>query len=604
MSTVSRWLARSRSTPVGFPTGWRLGSPRGGPPSSSVEGVPAGQDDRSGVGRWVPGLAVARHYQRVWLRGDIIGGLTVGAMLIPQSMAYAELAGMPPATGFYATLGALVIYATFGSSRYLGVGPEPGTALLAAAGVGSLAAGDDSRYAALMAALALTVAGLCAVAAALRLGFVASLLSKPVLVGYVTGVGLTLISSQFASLLGLSVEADRLFPRVVEIVGEFDDIDVPTLAVGATSVLSILLLRRCAPRLPGGLLAVAAASVAVAVAGLDDDGVRLVGTLPQGLPTPEVPDVSAVDLGRLVPVAAGIALVGFTDNLLTARSIAAPRRQRIDPNQELLALGLTNLVSGLSRGFPVSSSASRSVVPASLGSSTQLVSIIAAASVVTSLTVARPLLEHIPRATLAAVIVAAAIAILDVHAFRSLWRLNREEAAVAVAAAAGVVVFDVFVGVVIAVVLSTSVALARVARPHDAVLGDAPGLDGWVDADAYPQAVTEPGLLVYRFDAPLFFINADRFSDRVEHMLADNAGQEEWLVLDFEGVGLLDSTAVEALVDLLDRLRAAGVTALSVARANERVLALLDRAELLEPAGPLAAYPTINAAVRAYRERS
>ena len=555
--------------------------------------------------RRLPGLSVARHYERGWLRGDVIGGLTVGAMLIPQSMAYAELAGMPPEAGFYAVLGALVVYALVGTSRHLGVGPEPGTALLAAAGVGSLAAGDAARYATLMAALALTVAAVCVVASALRLGFVAAALSKPVLVGYITGVGLTLISSQLAGLLGVSVEADRLLPRIAEILAELDDVHGPTMAVGAACLTVILLLRRFVPQLPGGLIAVAAASAVVSLAGLDAEGVGLVGTLPHGLPTPGVPGVSISDVGRLVPIAAGIALVGFTDNLLTARSIAAQRRQSIDPNQELLALGLTNLVSGLSRGFPVSSSASRTAVPASLGSVTQLVSVIAAGFVVASLTVARPLLEHIPRAALAAVIVAAAIAILDIAGFRSLWRVNREEALLAAAAAAGVVVFDVLVGVVIAIVLSTLVALAHVARPHDAVLGDAPDLDGWVDIDAYPHAETEPGLLVYRFDAPLFFVNVGRFCDRVEQVLAENPGPEEWLVLDFEGVGALDATATDALAELIERLRdSGGPVALSVARANDRVLALLDRAELLSPRGPLTAHPTINAAVRAYRQRT
>lgn len=554
--------------------------------------------------RWLPGLGVARRYERGWLRGDVVGGLTVGAMLIPQSMAYAELAGMPPEAGFYAVLGALVVYAAFGTSRHLGVGPEPGTALLAAAGVGTLAAGDGARYAVLMAALALTVAGVCVAGAILRLGFVATLLSKPVLVGYITGVGLTLISSQMASLLGLTVDADRFVPRIAEVARELDEVHAPTFLVGAMALVAILLLQRWAPQVPGALLAVGAATVIVALLGLADEGVAVVGPLPHGLPTPDVPGVSAADIGHLVPVAVGIALVGFTDNLLTARSIAARHRQRIDPNQELLALGLTNLVSGLSRGFPVSSSASRTAVPASLGSATQLVSIIAAVCVVASLTIARPLLEHIPRAALAAVIVAAAIAILDVDGFRSLWRINREEAVLAVAAAAGVVVFDVLVGVVVAVVLSTVVALGHIARPHDAVLGDAPDLDGWIDVDAYPQAVPQPGLLVYRFDAPLFFVNAERFCERVEQVLADNPGREEWLVFDFEGVGALDSTAVDALTDLTERLHAQGVTELSVARANDRVLALLDRAELLDPVGPIVAYPTINAAVRAFRERS
>jgi high affinity sulfate transporter 1 len=551
----------------------------------------------------VPGTAVARRYRRTWLRGDVIGGLTVGAMLIPQSMAYAELAGMPPEAGFYAALGALIVYALFGTSQHLGVGPEPGTALLAAAGVGSLAGGDAARYAALMAALAITVAGVCVAAAALRLGFVATVLSRPVLVGYITGVGLTLISSQLASLLGLSIEADRLVPRIAEVAGQLDEVHGPTLAVGAISLVVILLLRRFAPQLPGGLIAIAAASVVVALTGLEDEGIALVGALPHGIPSPAAPDVSASDIGHLIPIAAGIALVGFTDNLLTARSIASRRRQSIVPNQELLALGMTNLVAGLSRGFPVSSSASRTAVPASLGSATQLVSIIAAAFVVASLTVARPLLEHIPTAALAAVIVAAAIAIVDVAGFRSLWRINREEALLAAAAATGVIVFDVLVGVVIAVVLSTLVALAHIARPHDSVLGDAPGLDGWVDVDAYPHAVTEPGLLVYRFDAPLFFVNVARFSERVEQVLAENPGEEEWLVLDFEGIGALDATATDELSNLLERVQASGVGAVSVARANHRVLDLLGRAGLLAPRGPLRVFPTINAAVRAYRDR-
>jgi len=549
-------------------------------------------------------VAVAREYRSAWWRGDLIGGLTVGAMLVPQSMAYAELAGMPPQAGFYAALGALLVYAVFGTSRHLGVGPEPGTALLAAAGVGGLAGGDPARYAALMAALAITVAVICVVAAALRLGFVAAVLSRPVLVGYITGVGLTLVSSQLGALLGVSIEADRLLPRVREVLAEIGDVHTPTLVLGTAALATILVLRRVAPRLPAGLLVVAAASVVLAALGEVADGVAVVGALPEGLPRPGVPDVDGGDLLQLIPVAAGIALVGFTDNLLTARSVAGRRHQTIDANQELLALGLTNLGSGLVRGFPVSSSASRTAVPAALGSSTQLVSVIAAGFVVAALTAARPLLEHIPRAALAAVIVAAAVAIIDIAGLRALWRLNREEAVLAAVAAAGVVVFDVLIGVVIAIVLSTLVAMAHVARPHDAVLGDLPGLDGWVDIDAYRQAVTEPGLLVYRFDAPLFFVNADRFCDRVEEVLADNAGDEEWLVLDFEGVGALDSTAADALAGLLVRLRATGIIHVGVARANHEVLGLLGRAELLASVGPIVVYPTINAAVRAYRQRT
>jgi high affinity sulfate transporter 1 len=547
-------------------------------------------------------VVALRSYQRSWLRPDLIAGLTVGAMLIPQSMAYAELAGLAPQYGFYAVIGALVVYALVGTSRHLGVGPEPGTAILAATGVGAIAGGDPDRYVMLMATLALVVAAIAIVGAVLRLGFVASALSKPVLVGYITGVGLTLLSSQIAPFTGIPIEADRFGPRVVELVRDLDQIDWPTFTVGAATLGVLLVMRRVAPSWPGALLGVAGATAAVALLGLADD-VAVVGAIPGGLAVPQVPAASLEDLRLLLPVALGIALVGYTDNVLTARSIAARQGYRIDPNQEMLALGLTNLTAGLSQGFPVSSSASRTAVPASIGSRSQLVSVVAAAFVVVALVGARPLLEEIPRSALAAVIITAAIAIIDIDGYRSLWRVSRVEAGLAAMAAIGVVAFDVLVGVIVAVALSVLVALYRIARPHDAVLGDLPDLDGWVELDAYPEATPEPGLLVYRFDAPLFFVNANRFADRVEEAMADNPGDEEWVVLDFEGIGAIDATALDAVAELLERLAGLGVEVVAVARANDEVCERLRRAQLAEPEGPLRLHATINGAVRAYRMR-
>jgi high affinity sulfate transporter 1 len=555
------------------------------------------------VTRLLPGLAVLAHYRRAWLSVDVVGGLTVGAMLIPQSMAYAELGGLPPEAGFYAAMGALVVYALVGTSRHLGVGPEPGTAILAATGVGAIAGGDPARYASLMAALALVTAALCVGGALLRLGFVASFLSKPVLVGYITGVGLTLLSSQLGPMSGVSIESDHLVPRVAEFVRELDDIDMPTLLVGIGTLALVLLLRRVAPRLPGALIGVVAATLFVAAFDLDENGVALIGTIPYGLPAPQWPEVSFADVGELLPVAAGIALVGFTDNLLTARAVAERGRDHIDANQELLALGLTNFASGVSQGFPVSSSASRSAVAASLRTQTQMVSLVACGFVVAALLLLHPLLSEIPRAALAAVIVVAGIAIIDVAGFRTLWRVSRPEVVTAVAAALGVVVFDVLIGVLVAIITSGLLALYRVARPHDAVLGDHPSLDGWVDADAYPEAATESGLLVYRFDAPLFFVNADYFCQRVQRVLADNPGSEEWLVLDFEGVGSLDATALDSVAELLELVASDGVAVVGVARANDKVLARLGAGGLLAPDGPLRVFPTINSAVHAFRSR-
>ena len=556
---------------------------------------------RDRLGDLVPGAVLLRRYERGWLRPDLVAGVTVGAMLIPQSMAYAELAGMPPEYGFYAVLLPLVVYAVVGSSRHLGVGPEPGTAILAATGVGAIAAGDPSRYLALMAGLALVVGTLGVLAWVARMGFIASVLSKPVLVGYITGVGLTLLSSQIAAFTGVPIEADRFFPRVLELLRELDQVDPATLAVGTGSLALVLVLRRWAPAVPGALVAVGLATLLVWLLPGEEPVVPVVGNIPEGLPALGLPGLTLDDLVSLLPVAAGILLVGFTDNVLTARSIAARKGYRIDPNQELLALGLTNLSAGACQGFPVSSSASRTAVPASLGSRTQVVSLVAASLVVATLLVLSPVLAQIPRAALAAVIVAAAISIIDVPGYRALWRVSRQEAVLAVVAALGVVVVDVLVGVLVAVTLSIIVALGRIARPHDAVLGDRPELDGWVEVEAHPEARTEPGLLVYRFDAPLFFLNTERFRSRVLEALEANPGREDWLVLDFEGIGGLDASALDALAELLEQLGATGVHVVAVARANRAVVGRLRRVGLLAPDGPLRDYPTINAAVRDFR---
>lgn len=517
-----------------------------------------------------------------------MAGATVGAMLIPQSMAYAVI--LP-----------LVLYALVGTSRHLGVGPEPGTAILAATGVGAIAAGDPARYLALMSGLALVVGAIAVLGSVARLGFIASVLSKPVLVGYITGVGLTLLSSQIAAFTGVAIEADRFFPRVAELTRELGDVRPATLGVGVMTLALVLALRRWAPQLPGALIAVTLGTLAIWALSGDTPVVPVVGAVPQGLPTPALPGIGLPDVAALIPVAAGVALVGFTDNVLTARSIAARKGYRIDPNQELFALGVTNLSSGVMQGFPVSSSASRTAVPAALGSHSQVVSLMAAALVVTTLLFLGPALEQIPRAALAAVIVSAAIAIIDIPGFRALWQVSRSEAALAVAAALGVIVFDVLVGVLLAVSASIVVALSRMARPHDAVLGDRPDLDGWVDVDAFPEARVEAGLLVYRFDAPLFFLNSDRFRSRVLDTLESNPGDESWLVLDFEGVGDLDATALDGLGELVDSLDGLGLQRVAIARANSHVVRRLTRMRLLAPDGPLHDYPTINAAVRDFR---
>ena len=555
--------------------------------------------------RWFAPLADLRwwsRYERGFLRADLVGGLTVGAMLVPQCIAYAELAGMPPEAGFRAALLPLLVYALVGSSRHLGVGPEPGTAILAATGVAALAAGDATRYVSLMATLALLVGVIGIAASLMRFGFLADLLSKPVLVGYITGVGLTLLTSQFGKITGIPIQSSSVFPRISELVAGLGRFEPATFILFASTLFVILYLKRTHRTLPGALIGVALASLAATLFDLPAQGVRLIGTIPSGLPRFTIPTATASDVMDLLPVAFGVALIGYTDNVLTARSVASRLGYRIHSNQELLALGAINAAAGLSGGFPISSSASRTAVPATLGSHTQVVGLVAAAFLLASTALLGRWLSFIPQAALGAVIVSAAIAIIDVEGLRSLQQRTRPELAIAILTALAVMALDVLSGVLLAVVASVLWAFARMAVPHDSVLAAGEGLDGWVDADLYGEGTTLPGLLVYRFDAPLFFANATRFRERIAEVIERNPGREEWIVLDFEGIGDVDATALDVLAEVVAEQTAAQRT-VSIARANERALKRVRLAGLCAPEGPVHIYPTILSAVRAFEAR-
>ncbi len=546
----------------------------------------------------LPGLIRRGQYRRAWLRPDLIAGVTVCAMLVPQSMAYAELGGLPASAGFRAALVALPIYALLGTSRHLGVGPEPGTAILAATAVAGLADGDPERYAALMAALAGIVGLVALLAGVLRLGFLADLLSKPVLVGYITGVGVTLLTSQIEPFTGVPIDADNPFVRIGQLLGRLDQIEWPTLALGAGVLAVILLCRRYRPALPGALLGLFGALAAVALFDLD---VPVVGQIEAAWPSLAVPDVDRDDLLSLLPAAAGVALIGFTDNILTARSISVQQGYEVDADRELVALGAMNGAGALSGGFVVSSSASRSFVPASIGARSQLSAVVTFVSLILVLLVGQDVLADIPRTALAAVIIAAGFAVIDLAGFVHIASISRTEAALAAVTCLAVIGADLLVGVVVAVGLSLLVMLGRVARPHDAILGEGKGLDGWIDLDD-ERATPVEGLMVYRFDAPLFFANANHFAKRVRAAMEANPGEEQGVVLDMEGVGSIDTTAVDALGDLIDELEEAAVD-VSLARANDRVLDVLERAGLIERLGEDRVYPTINSAVAAFRRR-
>ena len=403
---------------------------------------------REGV-RLLPGLEQARGYQSGWLRWDALGGVTVAAYLVPQVMAYAVLAGLPPVAGLWAALPSLSLYALVGSSRQLSVGPESTCAIMTAVVVAPLAAGNPTRYAALAAALALIVGVLAVVGWALRLGAVADLLSAPILVGYLTGIAVIMIVGQLGKVTGVHVSGDTLFSQLRSFFSHLDEVKGSTLLLGAGTLAFLLVVAWRWPRVPGPLLAVLLATILTEVLHLQDKGVAVVGQLPAGLPVPGLPPLG--EYATLLLPAAGVLLVGYTDNVLTGRAFAIRGGYSTDANQEFLALGAANVGAGLFQGFPVSSSGSRTAIGESAGARTQLHSLVAVVCVVIVLLFLRPVLADFPIPALGAIVIYAATRLVDVHGFRRLARFRRSELLLAVVTLAGVLVFDILKGIVIAV---------------------------------------------------------------------------------------------------------------------------------------------------------
>jgi high affinity sulfate transporter 1 len=544
-----------------------------------------------------PGVNFLRGYQRSWLRGDLVAGLTVAAYLVPQVMAYASVAGLPPVAGLRAALPALVVYAILGSSRSLSMGPEATTALMTAIAIGPLAAGEPARYAALAILLAL-LTGLMSLAAwLLRLGFVADLLSRPVLVGYMAGVALIMIAGQLGRVTGVVVTGDGPVAQVTSLAGQLGRIQPTTVGVAAAVLAFLYLVRSRWPQAPATLLAMLLATAVVAALG-PGSGVSLVGPIPSGLPAPVLPDIRLHDLRELLLPAFSVLIVAFSDDVLTARSFARPGEE-INANRELLALGLANAGSGLLRGFPVSSSATRTALALAAGSKSQLYSLVTAASVVAVLLFLGPVLAHFPVAALGGIVIYAALRLIDISTFRRLFAFRRAESALALAACAGVLAFNILFGVLLAIGLSVADLLLRVARPHDAVLGRVPGLAGMHDIDDYPATETIPGLVVYRYDAPLFFANAADFRRRALAAADQHGHPVRWFVLNVEANVEVDFTALEAVDELREDLARAG-TVFALARVKHDLLARLESFGLAEKIGPDRLYPTLPTAVAAY----
>ena len=551
----------------------------------------------------IPGLKKLLSYRREWLRGDVLAGLTVAAYLIPQCMAYGELAGVEPVAGLWAILPPMVIYAVFGSSPQLSIGPESSTAVMTAVAIAPLAAARTDTYISLAASLAIVMGVVCIVGYFARLGFLADLLSKPILIGYMAGIALIMIGGQLGKIGKIKIDTNAFLGQVSEFISKLQLAHSPTLILGILVLVFLFAFESRFPNLPIPLIAVLLSTVAVAIFNLDDRGVAVVGEIPAGLPHFVIPQVSVKDLISLVASAVGISIVGYSDNVLTARAFANRNNYKIDANQELLALGVANFGNGLMQGFPISSSGSRTVIGDSVGSKSQLFSLVAMVTVILVLLFLRPVLALFPEAALGAIVIYAATKLIEVSEFIRLYRFRRSEFILAILTTIAVLMTDILIGVGIAVSLSVIELFSRVARPHDAVLGKVPGLAGLHDIEDWEGATTIPGLVIYRYDAPLCFANAENFKRRSLEAIESEVNPVEWFVLNMEANVEIDITAIDILSELRDELAAKNIT-FAMARVKQDLYLELERAGFLKNISDEYIYPTLPTAIAAFEQRN
>jgi len=559
--------------------------------------------DETGWRRWLPGLRTLRGYQVAWLRRDIVAGLVLTTMLVPVGIAYAEASGVPGIHGLYATIVALLAYAVFGPSRILVLGPDSSLAAIILAVVLPLSGGDPHRAIALAGMMAIVSGTVCILAGVARLGFVTELLSKPIRCGYMNGIALTVLISQLPKLFGFAAEGDGPLGNLKAIATSVMDGKThwTTFMVGA-GTLAVILLLKGSKRLPGTLIAVVGATVAVGVLGLAArDGVSVLGALPQGLPAFSIPWLTAADIGPVLIGGCAVALVSFADTSVLSRVYAARTRTCVDPNQEMVALGAANLASGLFQGFAVSSSSSRTPVAETAGAKTQLTGVVGALAVALLLVAVPDLLKNLPASALAAVVIASAIGLIEVADLRRIYRIQRWEFWLSIACTVGVAVLGAIEGIGLAIVIAVIEFLWDAWRPYSAVLGRADGVKGYHDITRYPDARLIPGLVLFRWDAPLFFANAELFHDRVADAMAASPTPVRWLVVAAEPVTSVDVTSADMLAELIDTLHAAGIQ-LCFAEMKDPVKDKLKRFELFARLGDTAFFPTLGAAVSRYLE--
>jgi high affinity sulfate transporter 1 len=510
----------------------------------------------SALERNVPGLVSLRTYRRRWLRSDLVAGIVLAAILVPQGMAYAELAGLPAVNGLYTTIACLVGYAIMGPSKILVLGPDSSLGpLIFAAIIPLVVAGDDPAKAIALAGMLAILVGLIEIGLGVgKLGFVADLLSSEVQVGYMNGLAITIIVGQLPKLSGFSTDADSFVEEVREFVTNFDQRDATALAIGLVTLAVLLGLPRITKKIPAVLVAVVGATVATAIFGFD---IATVGTLPEGLPTPEVPWTTLGDVVPLLIAAIGITLVSLTDTIALSTSFNARRGEPVKPNQEMIGIGSANIAAGFFQGFAISSSSSRTAVAEQSGAKSQLTGLVGAGMVVLLLVFFNGLLADLPNSALAAVVIAAALSLADFNVLARVWRVRRSAVVLSIVASAGVIFLGVLEGIVVAVVLSILLFFQRNWWPHGEVLGKVPGRDGWHSDSEGNGLVERPDAVVFRWEAPLFFANSGMFADQVRELVQER--RPAWVILQCEAITDIDVTAAGMLERLDHELNAKGV---------------------------------------------
>ncbi len=555
---------------------------------------------------WVPGWAMLTSYQPRWLPKDVVAGLILTALLVPQGMAYAELAGLPPITGLYTSILCLLGYALFGPSKILVLGPDSSLGPMIAATILPLvgAHGDPARAVALASILALLVGVMTTVAGIARLGFIADLLSKPTMIGYMNGLALTILVGQLPKLFGFSVKGDNFIDELTGFVKGLANGDTVTaaMAIGLFSLVVIMVLQTWLPKVPSVLVAVILAIAATSVFDLAQHGVKLVGTLPRGFPPFTIPHVPFSDLGLLVGGAFGIAVVSLADTISTASSFAARSGDEIDGSREMIGIGAANIAAGLFQGFPVSTSGSRTAVAEQAGAKTQVTGLIGAIAITLMLLFAPGLLRNLPQPTLAAVVIAAALSLADVRGTMRLFRQRRTEFSLSIAAFLAVSLLGVLPGIAIAIGLSIANVFRRLWWPYQTNLGRVPGIAGYHDVQGHPDAELLPGCAICRFDAPLIFANTRTFKEQIGAIAASQP-PPKWIIVAAEPITDVDTTAADMLEDLDETLNGRGIS-LVFAEMKDPVRAKVDRYGLTRSIDPEHFFPTLDDAIAAFRELS